>query len=262
MKNKTCKYCKEQIDSKAKVCSKCGKDQRNWFLRHPIISSILVLSLLTMMFGSSSDTSKDTKEVSKSKATTEQVVVHKVSVFDIGDAFNANQVSAEKEWNGKYIEFSAEISNITDGGISFYNVSSDDFDMTSIRCNLTDENQLLDVKNGQTITVQGVIQGQSLGVIRLEDCEVVDEKTSKGMERTAIAGGDDLEELTDFSVNVWTSYSDSGLEAPIKKIPNKSEVTVLDEIQATNANGHQVTYYKIKYGDIEGWVGQNIITFK
>jgi len=180
MKNKKCKYCQSDIDSKAKVCPNCKKDQRNWFLRHPIISFILFISILSLFTMDSSGTNNPTNNSSQSteSATINTIkedpkVPIKVNVFDLGNAFEDNQIAAEKEWNGKYVEFSAQISNITDGGISFYNVSSKEFLGATIRCNIKNEDQLLTIKNGQTIKVRGTVQGQSMGIIKVEECEVV-----------------------------------------------------------------------------------------
>lgn len=43
---KICKYCASQIPIKASVCPKCQKDLRNWFVRHWIITTILVLFVI------------------------------------------------------------------------------------------------------------------------------------------------------------------------------------------------------------------------
>jgi hypothetical protein len=39
----TCKYCMEEITAGAKVCPHCKKDLRNWFVRHYIVSILLVI---------------------------------------------------------------------------------------------------------------------------------------------------------------------------------------------------------------------------
>lgn len=101
----------------------------------------------------------------------------KISARDLADNFDANQVAAEDKWKDKLVEFSAEISNITDSGISFYNVASKEFSLTQISCKISDKQQLISLKNGQTITVQGVVKGQSLGVISINDCQVVKNNT-------------------------------------------------------------------------------------
>lgn len=41
MAMKTCKECGKEISSGAKKCPSCGKDQRNWFTQHKIITAIL-----------------------------------------------------------------------------------------------------------------------------------------------------------------------------------------------------------------------------
>lgn len=43
MATKKCNYCQSEIDKKASVCPNCKKDLRNWFLRHPIWTLVIVL---------------------------------------------------------------------------------------------------------------------------------------------------------------------------------------------------------------------------
>ena len=69
---------------------------------------------------------------------------------------------------------SSEISNITDQGISFYNVSTKEFSSTQISCNISDKDQLLIIKNGQIVKVQGVVGNQFIGVIEISDCKIVE----------------------------------------------------------------------------------------
>ncbi len=43
---KTCKACQKKIDEKATKCPFCREDQRGFFLKHKVISGILLLSLV------------------------------------------------------------------------------------------------------------------------------------------------------------------------------------------------------------------------
>jgi len=43
---KKCKSCQSEIDAKAKKCPHCQADQRNWFIRHPILTVLLVFFIL------------------------------------------------------------------------------------------------------------------------------------------------------------------------------------------------------------------------
>ena len=49
MAMKTCKECGAEISNKAKACPKCGKDTRNFFLRHKVITFILAVILIGMI---------------------------------------------------------------------------------------------------------------------------------------------------------------------------------------------------------------------
>lgn len=55
---KKCKSCQTEIDSKAKKCSHCQTDQRNWFLRHPLWTVIIILVVIGIMSSSSSGSKK------------------------------------------------------------------------------------------------------------------------------------------------------------------------------------------------------------
>jgi len=97
-----------------------------------------------------------------------------ITAQELADDFDENQVAAEAKWSGKLVKFNAKISNITDTGLSFTDVSSKDFSMTQISCQIKDKDQLMPLKNEQMVTVKGIVGGQTIGVISLDDCEVVE----------------------------------------------------------------------------------------
>lgn len=89
-----------------------------------------------------------------------------------GDAFDANQIAAERQWNGKRVQLTAEIQNITDGQVSFTGVTTEEFSFTQVVCELSDPEQALSLKNGSKATAIGTVDGQSMGVISLKDCVI------------------------------------------------------------------------------------------
>ena len=64
MAMKKCKECGEEISSSAKKCPKCGKDQRNFFMRHPVLYTIIILVVISIV-----TTSEDTSDTSKTTLT-------------------------------------------------------------------------------------------------------------------------------------------------------------------------------------------------
>lgn len=149
--------------------------KKNWFVRHKIITGVIVVIVVLGVLGSigGSKTGTSTPNTNHTQEPTKAVEATKISVTELADDFDSNQVAAEKKWGGKFVEFAAEITNITDSGLSFSKVASKEFSLTQISCSIKDKNQLLTLKNGETATVRGVVGKQTIGVIDLSDCEVV-----------------------------------------------------------------------------------------
>lgn len=62
MAMKKCKECGESISSSAKTCPKCGKDQRNFFMKHKFITFILIIMVLAIGAGSTNNGEISTQE--------------------------------------------------------------------------------------------------------------------------------------------------------------------------------------------------------
>lgn len=133
---------------------------------------IILLIALFILFSTFGRVKVNNKPIITPVATPTPIV-EVVEANILGDDFESNQLMAEKKWGGKLIEFSAKISNITESGLSFYNIGTKDFSMTQIACKVSDTSTLLDLKNGQTVKVRGTVKDQFVGVITVEDCKVI-----------------------------------------------------------------------------------------
>ena len=80
MAMKRCKECGEEISSSAKKCPKCGKDQRNFFMKHPVLYTILIIIIIAVA-GSSGDNPGSTTVTSTGNQNQE-------IVYNIGDAIS------------------------------------------------------------------------------------------------------------------------------------------------------------------------------
>lgn len=134
---------------------------------------VLIVIVGIIVLGVIAGSGKGGTKTSTSSSPTPAPVAMKITARQLADDFDSNQVAAEANWQDKLVEFSAKVSNITDSGISFYNVGSKDFSMAQISCHISDKQQLLTIKNGQTVTVRGVVGKQTIGVIDINDCVVV-----------------------------------------------------------------------------------------
>jgi len=132
---------------------------------------IVVIIIIAAVSGNKGGSTTNTNTPKDTPTPVQEAM--KITAKQLADDFDANQVSAEKNWGDKLVEFSAKITNITDSGLSFGNVATKQFSMAQISCKIKDKNQLLDLKNEQTVKVRGVVGKQMIGVIALDDCEVV-----------------------------------------------------------------------------------------
>lgn len=123
--------------------------------------------------GNSTQTSGSTNNTSQQEQQAPAKEAEQVTAAEIADDFDGNQVAAESKWNGKYVQFTAVVSNITDSGLSFTDIGSKEFSLTQISCKVNDKQSLLSLKNGESVTVKGTIGKQTIGVIDMTDCEVV-----------------------------------------------------------------------------------------
>ena len=89
----SCKACGKEIAKGVKKCPNCGKDQRNWFMRHKILSfigAIIVFAIIGNALGGGDDTATDTNTDTASESKNEQAVEEKV--YAVGDVVPADQL--------------------------------------------------------------------------------------------------------------------------------------------------------------------------
>ena len=185
-----CKACGKEI-AKGTKCVGCGKDQRNFFMKHKVLTVILALIILggigSAMGGdeevATTAVKTTTTDTAKAKTTTEKpaekpvekkVEVLKVSAVDLAKAYEENEVKADKTYKDKTIETSGKIDDIgVMLGQTYVTLSSEvDFSLTSVQCYFDDKTQIdkiADLNKGDTVTIQGVVDGKSMNV-SVNDC--------------------------------------------------------------------------------------------
>lgn len=72
MAMKVCKECGTEVSSKG-VCPKCGKDQRNFFVKHKVITFILIVIVIGVVAGTSGkNITNNTTKTTSTNSTTNQ----------------------------------------------------------------------------------------------------------------------------------------------------------------------------------------------
>ena len=157
----------------------------NWFMRHKIITGIIILVVIIGV-ASSGGSSQSTSSSSGSGSSTAQeqqaqtITYEKTDTKAMIEAFDNNQLAAEKQYKDKYVEITAQIKNISEDivGTSFLSlepVNAGDFYVgTTIKCSFKTSDDLLSVKNGEKVTLKGKVKEQSLGIITIEECQIAE----------------------------------------------------------------------------------------
>lgn len=178
-----CKACGKELAKGVKKCVHCGKDQRNFFMKHKVLTGVLAVLIIggagsaagNNTDDSSTKTSSETKvansqEVKKEDAKKEEVKeVVAVSAVDLAKAYEENEVNADKNYKGKTASIEGEVSDI---GVAFNQTyitlsAGKDFAIIETQCFFDDKaevDKVANLKKGDKVTVQGVIDGKSINV--------------------------------------------------------------------------------------------------
>lgn len=122
-----------------------------------------------------------TEPISTTKPTVTPIptiAVLKVSTSEFIKEFDKNQLAAEEKYKKKLIEFTAVIDNISEDilgkpFLSLKPTADKYYTGTSIQCYFQQKSELTPLSNGQTITLQGTVRDQSLGIIGVDNCKVI-----------------------------------------------------------------------------------------
>lgn len=173
-----CPKCKEDIQSGAKKCKHCGADLRNWFAKHKILTGILIIIVIGIISSAMSDdsaqtTSETSKDSSNKQATAEEpkkeIAPLKISAAVLAQAYVDNEVKADQDYKDKKVEVTGKINDIGVVLDQTYIIlsSGKEFSITDIQCFFNDKNEInkiSELKKGDTVTVQGIVDGKSLNV--------------------------------------------------------------------------------------------------
>ncbi len=161
---KKCKSCQTEIDSKAKKCPHCQADQRNWFVKHKIITVILALVLIGVISGGAKGNNTTTNSSTSSNKTTDTNTPKPspiiVKTDTLIDALKENELNASNTYKDKYVELTGKLSVIDSSG-KYIGLSpiNDDYSLRTVMCYVTQEQKdiVAGLKKDSLVTVIGTI---------------------------------------------------------------------------------------------------------
>ena len=86
-----CKACEKEIAKGVKKCPNCGKDQRNWFMRHKIMTTIGII-LVLFIVGSLGSGDGDQNQVASDGEVEAEATEEKETIYKVGEAITEDQL--------------------------------------------------------------------------------------------------------------------------------------------------------------------------
>lgn len=272
-KTKVCKYCRTEIDAKAKICPNCKKKQSSAGCLFAILIALVVLVCMGIMLGgsgggSNSDRQADIVSVAPAEGTGEGAAVPTIDEqvlweFD-GVKMTATGIDKTSAW-GAAVNVLIENDSDTDVGISVDDVIVNDYMLANLDgFTVTAGNK----KNGSIDLFRTELQAagiENIGKIELYmhsyDPETYEEKQSSGCitittsDAAAADSSVELEGTTLFDaegVKIIGKYVNEDSfwgQAILFYVENNSDHEIIVETEDTAVNGYMIadSLYKHVY---------------
>lgn len=173
-----CKYCKKDIEKGAKRCEHCQADLRNWFVRHKILTTLLVLFVLGVILSATGQDEKIQKQNTEKKVqeTQQAQTDYKVKVKDIVKEFKDNAVISEEKYQNKVTEITGEVEKVNEFAGEYYvslKKPKEQYPIEYVNCYFTDKEQLKTIKKGDVVVVKGSYSSNIMNSVMFKQCVLV-----------------------------------------------------------------------------------------
>lgn len=165
------------------------KPQRKWYQKKRFIIPLVIFVLFilggivnsgnpqTTQTTTAQADSDNQRESQNQEEPTQPPQAEVVDLQAFITEFDDNQLAAEDKYEGKLVELTGYVNNISEDIIGKYFITlkptAEEFDFsTTTQCYFEDKSAITSIKNGDQVTVQGVVKTQSIGSIMVEKCQL------------------------------------------------------------------------------------------
>lgn len=164
-KTKQCKYCKQEIDAKAKICPHCRKKQKPSGCLIAVIAVVVIVVIAiagsAMSGGEKTNSGAPANGANSTSAAQQEITYTAYSVSELMDDLNTNAMNASDKYKDQYVELTGKLSVIDSNGKYISILPTDDeFAIIGVQCYFQSDEQKSAVKSaaiGDTLVVKGKI---------------------------------------------------------------------------------------------------------
>lgn len=128
----------------------------------------------------SSSDDKEKKSASEKTAPKSEKEFIKISAVDLFKQYEENQVKADKDLKGKWVEINGSILDfgkdmLTDEPNVKLDVNKDDMGLSAVECTFRDTHtdEIAEMSKGQEVTLRGKVEGKPVLNVIVHYCELV-----------------------------------------------------------------------------------------
>ena len=173
-----CNKCGAQIDNDSSFCVHCGAQTSNYqkpAIKKPIYKKWwfwVIIALAVLIIGNTGSKDSASTPAETTEATKPQGI--KVTAKELRDAYEQNEIAAQKKYDGQLVEVTGIVDNIGDDIFNdVYITLSTGKPLRSIQCYFEEDaeiDKVATVISGQEITVVGTCKGLALTSVTVRDC--------------------------------------------------------------------------------------------
>ena len=138
-----------------------------------VIAGFFVLAVLIVIINPAGKTEKDGDGAQT--APREEVI--KVSAVRLSEEYDANKVAADSKYKGKILEISGIIKDIGKDILDtpYVSLQGRQLSLFGVQCMFAraDESKLATLSKGQSIVLQGRVEGELIGNIVVRGCSII-----------------------------------------------------------------------------------------
>ena len=231
-----CKNCGSRVDDHSNFCTKCGAPINQTATpstaqtkKKPIYKKWwfwVIIALAILIIGSSGSNTGSSNPTNPPAPAAPQAI--KVSAEDLREAYEQNEVAAEKKYGDQLVEVTGIVNNVgTDILNNVYVTLSTGEYLKSIQCYFEADDEIDKVATlveGQEVTILGTCNGLSLTNVTVKECSFASiSSPGVGNSQTSTEPGNNIIEIT--AADLFAAYSENEVAANGKYKDKKLQIT-------------------------------------
>lgn len=173
---KVCRQCGKELDDRADVCTQCGRKCRKPAYRKWWFWMLMGFATMTTVVAvaQSANTGWPANVSSETTSVVEEQVIE-VSAKELLDTYRENEAAFDSKYKSRLVKVTGIVDRVSVSGGSTYVYldTGDYFELSAVRCEVSNKEQAAKLAKDQTVTIQGRVSNVWFGDITVRNCTII-----------------------------------------------------------------------------------------